>query len=517
MPSNSATASPLLRWIEQRSAPFFWITLAATAATKILFAALIPLTGDEALFAYWAETFEPGYFDHPPMTGWLPGLAFTLSKSLVMLRLPAILLTSGIVIAVYGLLKPYGEHKAALSATLLGLAPANLLVGIVHSTDVALIFFSVLAGIAYFKAIDEPRDARRYALTGCFMGLAFLSKYFVAMLGLAMLLHTLWRPSRKKIRGLALIVTCAAPFVVFNLWWNYNHCWTNIMHNFVNRVADAEVSWLTPVAFVASIAYLALPFAPALSRQRERNDPLNRPAGNGLELRFFAWFVIVPVIVLACALFFKDVRVHWLLAFYPFAFVALTPYLTPAGLFGCLKLASILSLLHLAAIVLALGGYDRILDADSKLYRSIVSEIHHEELARRLEPFRERQYGIFTTSAPFSGILRFYLGADVGLFGGKSFRGRQDDLRRDIKLLDGTDLLIIFRKRPELERYTRFFVGADLITLPVADTELYALKGQGFKYDVYRDDVIRRIIAEYYDVPDWLPMGDCYMLTKYGF
>ncbi len=495
---------------------FFWLMVAVTTAIKILFAGLVPLTGDEALFAYWAEELDYGYFDHPPVAGWLPWATFAVSKSLIMLRLPAALLTSGVAIAIYGLLRPYGEEKAALSAVLLLIAPANLLLGIVHSTDVGLMFFSVLAGIAYFRASNSPTGTPYYTLTGVLLGLGFLAKYFIALLGFALLAHTLWRPSWRKIRGLGIILVSALPFVAVNLWWNYNHCWANLMHNFVNRVEDADVSLVTtPLAFGASIAYLALPWVPALGK-RSTPDRSNIPWNDeDSRLLFFAWLVLVPLGIFAAALFFKDVRVHWLLSFYPFAFVVLTPYLTLPQLLRCLKFTVILSSLHLALTGLVLGTYDLILDKDSALYRSAVSEIHHRELSQRLQPYREQRYQLFTTSAPFSSILSFYLDADVGLFGGRSFRGRQDDLRRNFRQLNGHNFLILFRKEPELERYARYFRNAEVITLPIADTQLFALIGQRFRYPRYRHEVISQVIRDYYAIPEWLPMGSCYIFDTY--
>jgi len=33
--------------------------------------AAVPFTGDEAYFTYWGVYADLGYYDHPPMIGWL--------------------------------------------------------------------------------------------------------------------------------------------------------------------------------------------------------------------------------------------------------------------------------------------------------------------------------------------------------------------------------------------------------------------------------------------------------------
>ncbi len=76
------------------------------------------MSGDEAYFIVWAKHPDFGYYDHPPMVGWLLQLMLSLGSSELVLRLPAILLTSVIGIGIYLVLKPHDETKAALVAIL---------------------------------------------------------------------------------------------------------------------------------------------------------------------------------------------------------------------------------------------------------------------------------------------------------------------------------------------------------------------------------------------------------------
>ncbi|MBE9490230.1 MAG: hypothetical protein IMY67_08065 [Bacteroidetes bacterium] len=43
------------------------------------------------------------------------------------------------------------------------------------------------------------------------------------------------------------------------------------------------------------------------------------------------------------------------------------------------------------------------------------------------------------------------------------------------------------------------------------------LIGKGFKYDLYRKEVLVPINQDFYAIPDWLPVGQCEFKDKYGF
>jgi len=67
-----------------------------------------------------------GYFDHPPLSFWIPALVarVTGSEHRVLLRLPFILLFAGTTIALYRLTaRFYGERAGVLAALLLNITP----------------------------------------------------------------------------------------------------------------------------------------------------------------------------------------------------------------------------------------------------------------------------------------------------------------------------------------------------------------------------------------------------------
>ena len=84
----------------------FKFALLATLAIKLVLAYILPMSGDEAYFIVWAQHLDFGYYDHPPMVGWILHVLLYLGNSEVLLRLPAILLATAIGYGIYRLLKP---------------------------------------------------------------------------------------------------------------------------------------------------------------------------------------------------------------------------------------------------------------------------------------------------------------------------------------------------------------------------------------------------------------------------
>ena len=73
----------------------------------------------------------------------------------------------------------------------------------------------------------------------------------------------------RRWKGLLLAYAAALPFVAFNLYWNYENCWDNLMFNLYNRHGDAGLSWRTPMLYLATVLYTLSPVALfTLARQR---------------------------------------------------------------------------------------------------------------------------------------------------------------------------------------------------------------------------------------------------------
>ena len=108
---------------------------------RLWIANTFPITGDEAFFYWWGVYPDWGYYDHPPMVGWLiAAMRATLGDSLWSIRLPVVLLPLGIGAALWWGLNGLDKTRAACAIVLFWLAPLNWLNTLI-TTDTPLIFW----------------------------------------------------------------------------------------------------------------------------------------------------------------------------------------------------------------------------------------------------------------------------------------------------------------------------------------------------------------------------------------
>ena len=207
----------------------FFHVLAITTLIKLWLALAIPLTGDEAYFYQWGKHLDwGGYYDHPPMAGWILWLLQQFSSHLLVLRLPAILLWIVITLGMMDLidrLAPAAAEKRWLLGSLFLALPFTWSLNLI-TTDTPLIFFLFFSGYALIRAelADHlANELRWYAASGVLLGLALLSKYFAGLLAIAYAVYFL--PRRGGGWRLLVIALCALPFMLLNLAWNTTHCW----------------------------------------------------------------------------------------------------------------------------------------------------------------------------------------------------------------------------------------------------------------------------------------------------
>src|SRR5437773_12580754 len=117
------------------------------------------------------------------MIGWLMYLLLKVSSAQWVLRLPVTLLPFALAAGVYFVLRRADENKALLAALAFMLLPVNVC-AVFITTDTPLIFFSFASVLAFWLGVTRKAPAWQ-ALAGVFLGLAFLSKYFAVLLGLA--------------------------------------------------------------------------------------------------------------------------------------------------------------------------------------------------------------------------------------------------------------------------------------------------------------------------------------------
>ena len=548
-PAAAASNTPR-RWL-------FGLVL-ATVAFKVWLSAVFPVTGDEAYFIYWGVSPALGYYDHPPMVGWLLALLLKISDAPWVLRLPVTLLPAFIALVLYGVLRrlpeldqrePGGreaaeqnsaEQKAAWTAIGFLLLPAQVW-NIFITTDTPLVFWSFLSGLAFWRAVRLRSDVGIasdgwFAMAGALLGLAFLSKYFAALLALAYVVYVLVSPrGQRPWRGLAITLLVVLPFAGLNLYWNWQDCWANIMFNLYNRNDDAGLSWRTPLLYGVSLLYMLPPLALfILARHR---GWMARLAGDA-SLRLMAVLGGVPYIAFAVLSLGKQIGLHWMLSFVPFFCAAAALALPRRALVHSAVFLAVFSAIHVAGIA---AGASLPLQAwkSSRLYDGIVFNVRIDELLAQLKPY-EGEYAIAADGYSAAVIASYYRMRDaeheggaaqagavrdamqhgdspyVFVFGEASSHARQDDLVMDFRRLQGRNILVLRKSPPQEADYKPYFATVEYRSFDVAGATFHLVLGRGFNYESYRAAVLDKVRERYYALPRWLPQAHCVFCERYA-
>ncbi len=478
-------------------------------AIKMVLAASIPFSGDEAYFLIWGQRPDFGFYDHPPMVGWLLWLMLRISNAEWVLRLPVVLFTSFVGYGLYRLLRDWDAEKAAWAALLFWVSPINLM-GVLITTDTGLILFSFIC-VWWLSRAMQSGLTKHFIWAGLAFGFAVLSKYFAALLGVAILAYWATTPqARVNSRGFIWFCLATLPAIALNVYWNYGHCWANIMFNVYNRHENAGFAWYKPFFYLALQLYLLTPLAAwLLFKQRHRASELLTDQ----RFRLFAWVFTVPMLIFALISFEKVIGWHWVLSFYPFMFALLVWWLDVGALRKVLRFMLGYTALHVLAfaviLIMPISAWQHTPYAKGALLM-----LKPNELLEQLAPFHGK-YALATEGYSMAAILTYHAGENVMVFGEGSSHARHDDIVTDFRQLQGRNILVLLKNPPTFEKYGPYFKSIEFSEINFYASKYYLVLGVGFNFEAYRAGVLRRVKDQYYAIPNFLPMGGCYFCERY--
>jgi hypothetical protein len=488
----------------------FHLFAAGVLILKLYFAAALPITGDEVYFITWGMNPALGYYDHPGMVGWWLSLLLVVGKAEWWLRLPAVVLPVALAYATVGILRKHDERAAWLAGAICLLAPLHL-VNIFISTDTPLILFSFLAVWAAHIALRDDRLGY-YALAGLCIGLALLSKYLAGLLAVTLGLYVLWqKPDWRRLGAVALMAICAALPFTLNLYWNYENCGNNIVFNLVTRTST-DKNAAAPLVYLLMVIYLVTP--PLLldlwRRCRELRDTASTAWG------IFTATLILPFGLLLLLAFSGETGLHWVLSFYPFLFLVAGVHLDHAALLRAFRFMFVFGALHAFALAVLLALPVSFWQGTT-VHRAFVGAWKVDEIITRLESLGENRR-LATEDYPSSSLFSYKSGKYFAIIGRGSRHGRQDDQWTDFREWDGKNVMVLLRpaKSPG-KAYEKYFESSRLESFDMDGITFYVLLGDGFRYSLYRDDVLASVNADFYRIPTWLKIGNCDFKERYGF
>lgn len=212
------------------------LLLAAIAYFLMLRAAYLCFAfpvADETYYWLWGRHLALSYYDHPPLQGWLQGLSYTLfGRSYFALRWMTIAALAG-TFWIYSLVAKRIAGEAwrpffLRSATVYLAAPLFGFYSTIAFHDYLLAFLVLSSGylfICYFTDVerDGQGELRDLFAAALLLGLAALTKYNGAFLGIAVAIAVLVRPRLRPLllqwqlyAGALIAIAVQAPVVIWN-------------------------------------------------------------------------------------------------------------------------------------------------------------------------------------------------------------------------------------------------------------------------------------------------------------
>ena len=471
---------------------------------KIAILLLLPLTGDEAYFIKWADNLSMGYYDHPPMVGWVIHAISFIGDSHIVFRLFAVVTTFVAAFVIYkiALLYETEKRRAFFTALIFLASPVDLLL-ILMTNDVALLFFSSLGTLFFLYSLEKKEWLRYSLLAGIFLGSAFLSKYFAVFLMLSLLVFSIYIYGKKSAKNIAVATIVISFFIAQNLYFNYNSCWNNILFNFFARTEHNSYNIGTILGYFGLILYIFTPWGVYfLFKSKFEKNKLLKLLVSILGVAFFIFLVVSLK---------NKIGLHWFLIFTPYIFL-LFSFLESEKLEKLFRYHAIFTSVHIAIIVTLLLLPTSLLK-EHKNYSDVVMYTQPEALCAELDKFGDER--IFTMGYSTASLLSHYCKKDVITLFNNSKYGRFDDKLLDVRELSDSNITL-FNKSKINEKILSEVCGSyTLNTLEINGANFYTATCKEFNYENYKTLYLDIQNEKFYNIPSWLPVGECYFKERY--
>ena len=228
-------------WINKTE--WFWAFLFLVTLWKVLAASKMGLIFDECYYWEWSLHPQTGYYDHPPLTGWLIASGRSLfGHSTLAVRFWAI--TAGVVLALTGrllALQMFGQEAGNRAGIFLLLAPIFAGNSLLMTPDTFLMPAWALAVFFAWKGSRERSAFAWWFAAGAAAGLGMLSKYTMVLYYCSLGILWVSTPGRRGRLFLGISTAALVSLLFFFpvIWWNSQHDWVSFQnqmrHGFYNE------------------------------------------------------------------------------------------------------------------------------------------------------------------------------------------------------------------------------------------------------------------------------------------
>jgi hypothetical protein len=509
--------------------PVVITTLLLFFILKVLITALLPVISDEAYYFYWGTHPAGGYYDLPPMIGWIEAFFTRFSLQPLWLRFPSLLASLFISFGIYEWLSTVTTRKrSAWIAILYWLAPVHFLF-VLATPDLPLVLFSFFSALLFYHAEVNPKQAWfKYLLAGALFGAAFLSKYYAILMIPGVLI---WAISHKNWKGIFFTGLGGLPFLFQHVWWNSQNCWANFVFNLVTRQNAVDGTVFQTFGFF--ILYLLILSTPVFwgdffkkfpltvelahdAPEAEFSSPRSKMMAEKNLRRFLLVLWAIPVLLFGIsAMQGKGQGLHWCLFCTPFFFMWIglkLPELQLQKRFQAMTaLTGIFSVILLAGLFAPEFTLTQILKDKFKL--DVQVGLRSEEFVKSLEP---KLAGIslfavdgYSFASTFDYDFRRFAEAhrpEITVWREGSRFGRAFDW--NIRWSDYADKNILLFSHDDIwpQHWQHYFKEIHSEWIEFHGARYFLSRGIGFNYPLYRQEVLTKNRGFYPPfLPEYLP------------
>ena len=304
---------------------WFWIALCSSLLVRLLYAASLPLSNDEAYHWLWTYYPSAGYYDHPGLFAYVlwPFTALLGHDAEWVVRIPSLLAMTLCPCAVYLLARdmardlqcsPQAIDRCSSQAGLLCMClPLFAVLGMYHTGDASVICVWAWALLFAYRSLSSADGSwKAWLWLGVCVGLGFQAKYlffmFVPLFGASIMFLSqfrFWMFRAQPYVALLIGLCIFAP----NLYWNMQNDWATFVFNFSARHDKVfELKHVLEFLF----GTLAIGISPGLYLYTVNAfaKRLTRPSAQHCW-GFLAIFSLIPIAYFLYRSFGQQVGGHW--------------------------------------------------------------------------------------------------------------------------------------------------------------------------------------------------------------
>ena len=487
---------------------------------KALLAYFAPFTTDEAYLVAWGKQLSLGYYEHPPMMGWIMYPFLQLGDSILIYRLPNIIILSLIGLSFFLILRKYDYKKSILISILFFLSPVQIFNFLIIN-DIFLLFFTFYSVVFLFLAQKNNDNLLLYILSGLFLSFSILTKYITVIVFLCYIIYFIYRGiSRKRLLGIILLYLSAVPLILLHIYWNYTHSWINIIFHVYKRENVHNSNIISPALFILGNFYILTPPICYYFLKKIKHIFSIKTLG---EFSLFYFVFYIPLFIFFVLSFVLNIGLHWLLPFTIFVYLLSYKYLTSLELRRCIIFLYIFTGIQVIIVIIiyfltSSGIYSSKLD-EKGLTHNVFSNLHfqvkHKEIRKYLNRY-DRDF--ILTSTQYDLPPYFYLDSNKysPAFGVGPAGIRQSDLSSDYYQYKNMNFLG-FNTGPSLSKYKPYFEKVSEEMVILFGHKYYLYFCYNFNYLKYIHEVHLQIYNKYWKVPNnSLFKGDFYLKKQFS-